>query len=119
MTNQDRSRSDDDLLQFVRGSLRQSGYYRKRPYTYDHPTPAQRVARALFARIAHDKGRDKFGKETIIDKTGQEKEVPASAVPIMENMKPVTPPEPIRVPGRISPVDRLIRFAELLARASE
>lgn len=122
MKNRDRSRSDeDDLLHYVRGSLRQQGYYRKRPFTYDTPSQDQRKARAELARIAHDEGTDKTGTVEIVDKRGQEKEIPASAVPIMENMKPVAAPKPVRAP--ISPytatVQRLRKIAEILARTPE
>lgn len=122
MTNQDGSRSEeDDLLHYVKGSLRQSGYLRRKPFTYDLPSKDQRKARAEFARIAHEEGIDKTGTVEIVDKKGQEKEIPASAVPLMENMKPVAPPKPVRVP--ISPytvtVQRLRKIAEILARIPE
>lgn len=105
---------EDDLLHYVRGSLRQRGYFRRRRYDLDHPSKNQRKARALFGRIAHDHGIDKTGKAEIVDKKGVEKEIPASAVPVMEKMYPVAPPKPVRVP--ISPVQRLRRLAEILAR---
>lgn len=120
MKNRDRSHSDeDDLLHYVKGSLRQSGYWRRRPWTYNLPKKNQRKARAELARIAHDEGTDKTGTVEIVDKKGEEKEIPASAAPIMENMKPVAPPKPVRVP--ISPyaatAQRLRKIAEILARS--
>lgn len=116
MGKQQDTRSEDDLLHYVRESLRQSGYYRKRPFTYDLPSKHQRKARALFGRIAHDEGTDLTGKVEIVDKKGVEKEIPASAVPIMEKMKPVAPPKPVKVPTFVSAADRIRRISEILSR---
>lgn len=119
MKNQESSRSsEDDMQHYVKGSLRQRGYYRKRPYVYDHPTQNQRKARAQFGVIAHEQGIDKTGKVEIVDKRGREKEVPASAVPIMQNMKPVATPKPERIPV-VSPMERLKRFSEIIAKMEQ
>ena len=119
MKNRESSRSsEDDMQHYVKGSLRQKGYYRKRPYTYDQPTKDQRKARAQFGVIAHEQGIDKTGKVEIVDNKGQEKEVPASAVPIMQNMKPVAAPKPERIPV-VSPLERLKRFSEIIARIEQ
>ena len=106
---------------YVRGSKRQKGYFRKKPYTYKNPTAAQRRARAILARTAFERGRDKFGKAEIVDKEGIVKEVPASAVPIQEQMSGVViKPKPVKVPTwEISPIDRLRRVLEILAAATE
>jgi len=105
---------------YVRGSKRQNGYFRKKPYTYHHPTKAQRKARAILARTAFEKGRNKFGKAEIVDKEGDVKEVPASAVPVMEEMRGVViKPKLVRpVPIEVSPIDRLRRVLEILARST-
>lgn len=107
---------EDDLLHFVKGSLRQSGYYRKRPFTYDTPTKNQRKARAQLAKIAHEEGTDKTGKVEIVDPQGVVKEIPASAVPVMEKMKRVAPPKPVKVPTFVAAAQRLRKMAEILAR---
>lgn len=104
------------MLHYVKGSLRQQGYYRKRPYHYDTPSKNQRKARALFATIAHDEGTDKTGKVEIVDPQGVVKGIPASAVPIMEKMKRVAPPKPVRVPTFVAAAQRLRKIAEILAR---
>jgi hypothetical protein len=106
------------MLHYVKGSIRQKGYYRRRPWVYDLPPPNHRKARARFGKIAHDFGRGEFGKRAIVDKAGVEKEVPSSAVPIMEKMGPVTPAEPARV-IRVSQVEHIRRMSELLAAISE
>lgn len=105
---------------YVRGSRRQSGYYRRKPYTYDQPTKAQREARAILARTAFEKGRDRFGKEEIVDRAGEVKEVPASAAAIAEEMRGIViSPKPVEVPAvMLTPIDRLRRTLEILARAS-
>jgi len=108
---------EDELLHFVRGSLRQQGYYRKRPFTYDTPTKHQRKTRAQFARIAHVDGTDKTGTVEIVDSQGVVKEIPASAVPIMEKMRRVAPPKPVKVPTFAAAAQRLRVLAEILARA--
>jgi hypothetical protein len=108
------------MLYYVRGSIRQRGYRRRRPWTYDLPKKAQRLARARFGRIAHDQGREQFGTQSIIDKDGREKEIPSSAVPVMENMAPVKPVEvPAEVTAvRVSPAERIRRISELLEAIS-
>jgi len=115
LKDQDPLRSDE-LLHYVRGSLRQQGYYRKRPWTYDLPKKPQRKARALFAQIAHDEGTDKTGLVEVIDKRGIAKEIPASAVPLMDKMKRVAPPKPVKVPTFVSRADRIRKISEILAR---
>lgn len=106
------------MLHYVKGSIRQKGYYRRRPWVYDLPPPNHRKARAQFGKIAHDFGRGMFGKQEIVDKAGVEKEVPSSAVPLMERMGSVKPAEPIKVP-RVSQVERIRRISDLLAAISE
>ena len=108
---------------YVRGSRRQRGYFRKKPYIYHHPSKAQREARAILARTAFERGRDRFGKAEIVDKEGQVKEVPASAVPIQKEMTgvkvkvPEVPRVPIPVPA-LENIDRLRRVLEVLAKAA-
>jgi hypothetical protein len=119
LKSQDSSQSsEDDILHYVKGSIRQKGYYRRRPWVYDLPPPNHRKARAQFGKIAHDFGRGEFGKRDIVDKAGVEKEVPSSAVPVMERMVPVKPAEAIRVPV-ISQVERIRRISDLLAAIAE
>ena len=107
------------MQHYVKGSLRQKGYYRRRPFTYDQPTKDQRKARAQFGVIAHEQGIDKTGKVEIVDNRGQVKEIPTSAVPIMQEMKPVTPIEPQRVVVVVSPLERLKRFSEIIAKIEQ
>jgi hypothetical protein len=102
----------------VKGSIRQKGYYRRRPWVYDLPPPNHRKARAQFGKIAHVLGSGMLGKQEIVDKAGVEKEVPASAVPIMENMGPVKPTEPARAP-QISRAERIRKIGDLLAAISK
>lgn len=116
MKNQEVSHSEDDMVHYVRGSLRQQGYFRRRPWTYDHPNKPQRKVRAQFGRIAHDEGTDKTGLVEIVDKKGVAKEIPASAVPLMQKMKPVTPRKPVKVPRFVSAADRIRRISEILAK---
>lgn len=108
---------ENELLHYVRGSLRQQGYYRKRPFHYDAPSKHQREARAQFGRIAHVDGTDKTGTVEIVDSQGVVKEIPASAVPVMEKMRRVAPPKPVKVPTAAAAAQRLRVFAEILARA--
>lgn len=109
---------EDDMLHYVKGSIRQRGYIRRRPWIYDLPPSNRRKTLAQFGKVAHDFGRDKFGKQIIVDKAGVEKEVPSSAVPLMENIGPVKAAEPARVP-LISQVERIRRISDLLAAISE
>lgn len=105
------------MLHYVKSSIRQKGYWRRRPWIYDLPPPNHRKARAQFGKIAHDQGRNEFGKQLIIDKKGVEKEIPSSAVPLMEKMAPVKPVEVPAVP-RVSQVERIRRISEILAAIS-
>lgn len=111
---------DQEETHYVRGSRRQSGYYRRKPYTYDNPTKAQRKMRAVLARTAFEKGRDKTGMTQTIDEKGKVKEFPASAVPIIEEMKGIRV-APTRVkpgPPMLSPLDRLRREVRALIQAA-
>jgi hypothetical protein len=112
------SEQEDDMLHFVRSSSRQRAYRRRRPWVYDLPPPNHRKARAQFGKIAHDHGRGEFGTREIVDKAGMPKEVPSSAVPIMERMAPVKPAEPVRAPA-VSQAERLRRIGDILAAISE
>ncbi|MDI6814170.1 MAG: hypothetical protein QMD10_11630 [Desulfitobacteriaceae bacterium] len=103
-------------IHYVKSSKRQKGYFRKRPYHYDTPTLAQRKARAILARVAFEKGRDKTGKVQIV-KDDVVKEAPASAVPVMEEMKG----KPVAVklappPMLVSPYEQLKKFFESIAK---
>jgi len=119
LKSQDNSQSsEDDVLHWVKGSNRQKGYWRRRPWIYNLPPPNHRKARAQFGKIAHVQGRNKFGKQLIIDKNGVEKEIPLSAVPLMENMAPVKPVEVPRIPV-VSASERLRKISDLLAAISE
>jgi len=73
-------------LIWVSGSKRQRGYWRKRAYTIDNPTPAQLRVRAMFAETAYEQG---YGKEGVvaIEKDGTMKQIPMSAAVIREAMK--------------------------------
>jgi len=105
---------------YVKGSRRQRGYYRRKPYTYDNPTIAQRKVRATLARTAFEKGRDKIGMTQTIDREGKVKEYPASAVPIIEEMKGVRV-APVKVrpgPPMLSPLDRVRRHLRALIRVA-
>jgi len=82
--------SHEEELHWVRASSRQRGYWRRKPYIYRNPTRNQRRARYELARIAHDIGREQWGTVTLEDG----RVIPASAIPIMENMRPVTEPKP-------------------------
>jgi len=57
-------------------------YLRKRPYHRDSPTQPQREARLQLAETAIREGRGKTGTVKVVE-DGREREVPASAVPIM------------------------------------
>lgn len=100
----------------VRGSRRQKGYFRRRPYTYEAPTRPQRQARAILARTAFEKGRDKEGKAEI-EKNGEVKEIPASAIPIMKEMTGKTFAPPTVPPAPVSPFQQLRRAFDVLAQA--
>jgi len=69
--------------EYVRSSRRQGAYLRRRPYHRDFPTQPQREAQLQLAETAIKEGRDKMGTVKVV-KDDQEKEVPASAVPIMK-----------------------------------
>ena len=116
MTGQGKQRSGEELLHYVKGSLRQTGYWRKRRYDLDHPSQSQRAARATMARIAHDYGRDRFGTVEIVNKKGARVQIPASVVPIMEKAKPV-PTAPREIP-QVSRIEQLKRMQEILASLS-
>ena len=109
---------------YVRGYERKKprvgGYTRRKPYTYDHPTRAQRQARAVLARTAFEKGRDRFGVTEIVGREGEVKEVPASAAAVAEEMRGLEiKPRVIEAPTiTLTPIDRLRRTLEILARAS-
>ncbi len=79
----------EEELEYVKPSYRQRGYWRKRPYTRDNPTEAQRMVRSQFIRIAHFEGTDQFGTIKVGDKV-----IPRSAKVIKDKMKPVTVPKP-------------------------
>ncbi len=102
--------------EFVKASYRQGSYYRKRPYTRDNPTLAQRKVRAQFATIAHEEGTNQFGTITV-----EGKEIPRSAKVIKDKMRPVTVPKPKLMPGYIlldrELLKRIIR--EIRVEASE
>lgn len=80
--------------EFVKASYRQGSYFRKRAYTRDNPTLAQRKIRAQFAEIAHEEGTDQFGTIVV-----EGKEIPRSAKVIKDNMRSVTVPKPKLMPG--------------------
>jgi len=103
-------------MHYVKGSRRMRGYWRRKPYTYDHPTKAQRRTHAVLARIAFEKGRNKFGTVEIIDGAGKVKEVPASAIPIIVEMRGlvIKPPLLKVIPIRISPLDRIRRLRKII-----
>lgn len=68
--------------EWVRGSWRNKGYFRRRPYTRDHPTLAQRKVRYAVAKLAHEKATGKTGT-VIIDG----KECPVAAKIVKENLE--------------------------------
>lgn len=114
MTGQDKQQSGE-LLQYVKGSLRQQGYWRRRPWIYDLPPLNRRKTNAAFGRIAHDHGRNKFGTVEIVNKEGARVQIPASALPIMERVKPLAPAAPREIPT-VSRVEQLKRMQEILAQ---
>lgn len=73
---------DLSRYEYVRSSRRQGAYLRKRPCHRDLPTQPQREAQLQLAETAIREGRGKMGMVKVV-KDGQEKAVPASAVPIM------------------------------------
>lgn len=81
-------------MEYVKPSYRQGGYWRKRPYTRDNPTKAQRLLRSQFIRIAHFEGTDQFGTVRVGKKV-----IPRSAKVIKDKVKPVTVPKPVLMPG--------------------
>lgn len=80
-------------VHYVRGSWRNKGYWRKKPYIYRHPTENQRRARSLFIRIAHEEGLNQWGT-TEIEVEGEIKTIPKSAEKIRQLMHPVSRPSP-------------------------
>jgi hypothetical protein len=76
---------DGDLshYEYVRPSRRQEDYLRRRPYHRDLPSQPQCEARQQFAETAIKEGRGKMGMVKVV-KDGQEREMPASALPIMK-----------------------------------
>jgi len=77
---------DPEEYHWVKGSKRQSGYWRRVPYCYDRPSPAQRRARELFGRMAAEHGKGKRGLVTI-EKDGVVKDIPKSAEAVMAAFK--------------------------------
>jgi predicted RNA-binding Zn-ribbon protein involved in translation (DUF1610 family) len=75
----------EDLTQYeyVRSSRRQGDYLRKRPYHRDLPTHPQREVQLQLAEMAIKEGRGEMGMVKVV-KDSQEREMPASAVPIMK-----------------------------------
>jgi len=103
---------------YVKGSKRQSGYFRRVPFHYEFPTDSMRQARRILTETAFSKGRDKFGAVKVVSDEGVEKTVPASAEPIKEVMKglKIAPSKPVTVPEpEISPLQRLEKFIKILA----
>ncbi len=80
--------------EFVKASYRQGGYWRRRAYTRDNPTKAQRLLRSQFIRIAHFEGTDQFGTVEVDGKV-----IPRSAKVIKDKVKPVTVPKPVLMPS--------------------
>ncbi len=101
--------------EFVKASYRQGSYHRKRPYTRDNPTLAQRKVRYQFAKIAHEEGTDKFGTIKV-----EGKEIPRSAKVIKDKMRPVTVPKPVLMPVYFLERELLKRIIrEIRVEASE
>lgn len=72
-------------------------YLRRKPATYDNPTPPQRRIRSLFGLSAY-RTRGRWGKAEITDKEGVLKEVPATAQALQGELKDVrVAPEPVTV----------------------
>lgn len=86
----------EEQLEYVKPSYRQGGYWRRRPYTRDNPTIAQRKVLSQFTKIAHYEGTGKFGTIEVEGKV-----IPRSAKVIKDKMKPVTVPKPELMPGWI------------------
>ncbi len=83
----------EEELEYVKPSAHQAGYFRKRPYTRDNPTKAQRQIRIQFIKAAHYKGTDQFGTIKVGDKV-----IPRSAKVIQDNVKAVVEPKPKLMP---------------------
>lgn len=96
-----------ERLEYVKASYRQGGYWRRRPYTRDNPTIAQRLVRSQFIRIAHFEGTGKFGSIRVGDKV-----IPRSAKVIKDKMKPVTVPKPEVVTVPVILVRELLKRIE-------
>jgi len=77
-----------------------------------------REARRLFTETAFRQGRDKFGTAKIVNKKGEEKTIPASAVPIKETMEQLRIVKPKLVIPALEPTppQRLRKIAEILAQ---
>jgi hypothetical protein len=71
---------------WVRGSKMQSAYWRRRPYCYERPSPAQLRARELFGKVAAEHGKGKRGLVTI-ERDGVVKDIPKSAESVMAAFK--------------------------------
>lgn len=111
--------SEGQPVHHVKSSKRQTGYWRTVPYTYDLPTDNMRKARSILTETAFTHGRGKFGTAKITDEEGREKEIPASAKPVKEDMEglKIAKPKPAITPSpETSAVDRLRKFAEILSR---
>jgi hypothetical protein len=110
---------EGEPVHHVRGSKRQSGYWRRVPYHYGLPTDNMREARRILTKTAFTQGRDKVGIVAIVDDEGKTKEIPASAKPVKDSMNglKIAKPTPIVVTLQLSPLDRLRKLTEILARA--
>lgn len=87
---------------WVNSDGRRRGYWRKIPWTYEHPSPAQAEVQAAFALVSHTNminGTDK-------DATG--KVVPANAVAMQKEMIGYEPKNPKR--ERITPPTRIVHI---------
>ncbi len=77
---------DQGEYHLVRRSRGEKPYIRRRPFTYQNPSEAQRKMREEFAKVAKEHGKGKKSLVTI-EKGGALKDIPRSAEPIMKALK--------------------------------
>jgi hypothetical protein len=103
----------------VKGTIRR-WYLRRRRYDNDNPSEAQRKAREALASVATSQGRNRMGTVTI-KKGDVEKEVPASALPIMQlkGKRFTTRHAPVPAPqGPVAALESFVKVLEFLASLS-
>lgn len=113
--------AEGNELEYVQPTKMRKGYWRRRPFARDLPSPHQRRARALFARSAHEQ-RDDFGKVEVVGKDGKVKELPKTAEAVQDNMKGVkiSPEKPHKISDyAVADLEVIRKIAEALREIKE